>query len=50
MEDRSLRFYLDELMPVAIAEQLNRRGLDTIARRISWNHSGVELPQNLFYN
>lgn len=30
MEDRELRFYLDELMPVAIAEQLNRRGIDTI--------------------
>ncbi len=29
MEDRELRFYLDELMPVAIAEQLNRRGIDT---------------------
>ncbi|MCY4020175.1 MAG: DUF5615 family PIN-like protein [Chloroflexi bacterium] len=33
MEDRSLRFYLDELMPVAIAEQLNRRGIDTITVR-----------------
>lgn len=33
MEDRSLRFYLDELMPGAIAEQLNRRGIDTITVR-----------------
>ncbi len=33
MEDRSVRFYLDELMPVAIAEQLNRRGIDTITVR-----------------
>lgn len=30
MGDRRLRFYLDELMPVAIAEQLNLRGIDTI--------------------
>ena len=30
MEDRRLQFYLDELMPVAIAEQLNHRGIDTI--------------------
>lgn len=30
MEDRRLRFYLDELMPVAIAKQLNRRGIDTV--------------------
>lgn len=33
MDDRKLRFYLDELMPVAIAEQLNRRGIDTITVR-----------------
>lgn len=33
MEDRSLRFYLDELMPVAIAEQLNLRGIDTLTVR-----------------
>ncbi len=33
MEDRKLRFYLDELMPVAIAEQLNRRGIDTLTVR-----------------
>lgn len=30
MEGRVLRFYLDELMPAAIAEQLNRRDIDTI--------------------
>lgn len=33
MDDRKLRFYLDELMPVAIAEQLNLRGIDTITVR-----------------
>lgn len=33
MDDRKLRFYLDELIPVAIAEQLNRRGIDTITVR-----------------
>ena len=33
MEDRRLRFYLDELMPIAIAEQLNRRGIDTVTVR-----------------
>jgi len=33
MEDRRLRFYLDELMPVAIAKQLNRRGIDTLTVR-----------------
>ncbi len=33
MEDRRLQFYLDELMPVAIAEQLNLRGIDTITVR-----------------
>ena len=33
MDDRKLRFYLDELMPTAIAEQLNRRGIDTITVR-----------------
>lgn len=33
MEDLRLRYYLDELMPVAIAEQLNRRGIDTITVR-----------------
>ena len=33
MEDRKLRFYLDELMSVAIAEQLNLRGIDTITVR-----------------
>ena len=33
MEDRRLRYYLDELMPVAISEQLNRRGIDTITVR-----------------
>ena len=33
MDDRRLRFYLDELMPVAIAEQLNLRGIDTITVR-----------------
>ena len=31
MADQRLRFYLDELMPVAIAEQLNRKGIDAIA-------------------
>ena len=30
MADLSIRFYLDELMPVAIAEQLNQKGIDTI--------------------
>lgn len=33
MEDRRLQFYLDELMPVAIAEQLNRRRIDTVTVR-----------------
>lgn len=33
MDDRRLRFYLDELMPTAIADQLNRRGIDTITVR-----------------
>ena len=33
MEDRRLQFYLDELMPVAIAEQLNNRQIDTITVR-----------------
>lgn len=33
MDDRRLRFYLDELMPVAIAEELNKRGIDTITVR-----------------
>ena len=33
MEDRRLRYYLDEFMPVAIAEQLNQRGIDTITVR-----------------
>ena len=33
MDDRKLRFYLDELMPTAIAEQLNRREIDTITVR-----------------
>ncbi len=30
MADLSVRFCLDELMPVAIAEQLNHRGIDAI--------------------
>lgn len=30
MADLSIRFYLDELMPVAIAEQLKRKGIDAI--------------------
>lgn len=30
MADLSIRFYLNELMPVAIAEQLNHRGIDAI--------------------
>ena len=33
MDDRSLRFYLDEHMPVAIAAQLNRKGIDTKTAR-----------------
>ncbi len=33
MDDRSPSFYLDEHLPVAIAEQLNRRGIDTITVR-----------------
>ena len=30
MADHSIRFYLDELMPAAIAEQLDSRGIDVI--------------------
>ncbi|MCY3867617.1 MAG: DUF5615 family PIN-like protein [Chloroflexi bacterium] len=30
MEDQKLRFYLDEHMPVVIARELMRRGIDTV--------------------
>ena len=33
MADPSIRFYLDEQMPVVIAEQLNQQGIDTVTVR-----------------
>ncbi|MCY3867319.1 MAG: DUF5615 family PIN-like protein [Chloroflexi bacterium] len=33
MEASKLRFYLDENLPIAIAEQLQRRGIDAITVR-----------------
>lgn len=30
MTDRSIQFYLDEQMPVVIAEQLKRKGIDAV--------------------
>ena len=33
MADPPIRFYLDEQMPVVIAEQLNKQGIDTVTVR-----------------